>query len=231
MKQQKSEITETVSNFMSKAHMDNRYRSYDYCYNYFKNTQDLTKDIEKSCLTLGFYLASWGMYRGSSFILQRSLYHYKETIIYLNDLKKSDPSVWKIDIDKYDDENIDKLIGIYKNICDILIASKEENKKHRSITLVTKLMLGVFGSVPAFDKYFIETFAKLAGTKCKFRVFNKTALLQIKEFYQDNSQEIDNLSNSIKTLDFLTGEETYMNYTKAKIIDMYGFGTSFKNKK
>ena len=171
------------------------------------------------------------MYRGSSFILQRSLYHYKETIIYLNDLKKSDPSVWKIDIDKYDDENIDKLIGIYKNICDILIASKEENKKHRSITLVTKLMLGVFGSVPAFDKYFIETFAKLAGTKCKFRVFNKTALLQIKEFYQDNSEEIDNLSNSIKTLDFLTGEETYMNYTKAKIIDMYGFGTSFKDKK
>lgn len=222
-------ITETVNKFKSQANKDDRYRSFDYCYNYFKNTHDLTNDIEKSCLTLGFYLASWGMYRGSSFILQKSLSHYKETIIYLNKWKINDPSVWEIDIDKYDDKNIEKLIKIYNEICKILVKSDDESKKHRSITLVTKLMLGVFGSVPAFDNYFIETFAKL-GT-CKFKVFNKKALIQIKEFYDDNHKEINTLSNSIKTLDFLTGEETQINYTKAKIIDMYGFESSYPGKK
>jgi hypothetical protein len=224
----KTDISETVSNFMSNANKDNRYRSFDYCYNYFRNTQDLTQDIEKSCLTLGFYLASWGMYRGSSFMLQKSLSHYKETIVYLNELKISQPWVWEIDIDKYNDDNIDKLIKIYKKICDILIKSDDENKKHRSITLVTKLMLGVFGSVPAFDNYFIKTFTKLDESKCKFKVFNKNALLQIKEFYNGNLEEIDNLSNSIKTLDFQTGNETSISYTKAKIVDMYGFSLSKK---
>jgi len=224
----KSDITEIVNRFKPQANKNHRYRSYDYCFNYFKNTQDLTKDIEKSCLTLGFYLASWGMYRGSSFILQKSLYHYKETIIYLNELKKSDPKVWEIDIDKYDDKNIEKLVDIYNEICGILVKSNDETKKHRSITLVTKLMLGVFGSVPAFDEYFIKTFANIGN--CKFKVFNKTALLQIKKFYDDNHKEINSLSNSIKTLDFLTGEETPINYTKAKIIDMYGFGSSFQDK-
>ena len=223
----KSDITEIVNRFKSQSNKDDRYRSYDYCYNYFKNTEYLTKDIEKSCLTLGFYLASWGMYRGSSFILQKSLFHYKETIIYLNDLKKSDAKVWEIDIDKYDNDNIEKLIKIYNQICGILVKSGDETKKHRSITLVTKLMLGVFGSVPAFDNYFIETFSNHG--KCKFKVFNKNSLFQIKDFYDSNYEEIDALSNSIKTLDFLTGEETPLNYTKAKIIDMYGFGKSYPN--
>ena len=34
---------------------------------------------------------------------------------------------------------------------------------------------------------------------------------------------IDRLSSETYTKDFITGQETKINYTKAKIIDMYGF--------
>jgi len=47
-----------------------RYTSFDYCYNYFRQpSKEILADMEKSCLVIGFYLASWGMLRGSSFLL------------------------------------------------------------------------------------------------------------------------------------------------------------------
>jgi len=48
-----------ASEFKSKSETTDRYTSFDYCYNYFKRNNDFTNDIEKSCLVLGFYLASW----------------------------------------------------------------------------------------------------------------------------------------------------------------------------
>ena len=57
----KKDIELVVNKFKSQLNPNDRYTSFDYCYNYFKTTKDLTKDFEKSCLMLGFYLASWGM--------------------------------------------------------------------------------------------------------------------------------------------------------------------------
>lgn len=45
-----------------------RYRSWDNCFKYFSEN----KKTENHCLQLGFYLASWGMYRGSSGLLQKN---------------------------------------------------------------------------------------------------------------------------------------------------------------
>lgn len=65
-----------------------RYASFDYCYNYFQsfresgNISDLknSQNIQTSCLHLGFYLASWGMLRGSSFLLEKSAKFYQPLI-------------------------------------------------------------------------------------------------------------------------------------------------------
>jgi hypothetical protein len=48
-----------------------RYRSWEHCYRYFRQRRHLRadRDIDHAALQLGFYLASWGMYRGSSFLL------------------------------------------------------------------------------------------------------------------------------------------------------------------
>ena len=49
-----------------------RYRSWEHCYaQFYEARQNPEKDnVDNLSLHLAFYLASWGMYRGSSFLLQ-----------------------------------------------------------------------------------------------------------------------------------------------------------------
>ena len=209
-----------VRKFTALGNPEHRYSSFDYCYNYFYKENDLTKDIEKSCFELAFYLASWGMFRGSSFLLQKSSKYFLKTVEYINTLDKN---LWKIDINNYDDIIIDNLIEIYNKLDKLIIEGRS-----RSITLITKMMLGIFGFVPAYDDYFCQSFRKLAGGKCGFRSFNKKSLKIIKDFYDCNKISIDKLSNETFTYDFITGNKTNIKYPKAKIIDMFGFMYSFK---
>ncbi|MDR2923493.1 MAG: hypothetical protein LBU85_09160 [Treponema sp.] len=209
-----------ISKYTTDNTPEQRYSSFDYCYNYFFANNNLVKDIEKSCFELAFYLASWGMFRGSSFLLQKSARYFVKTIEYVNSLDKS---IWELDVNKYDDINIDKLIEIYRKLEELII----END-NRPITLITKIMLGIFGFVPAYDNYFCKTFKEIAKEKCNFYSFNKTSLKIIKEFYDYNENAINKLSNKIFTYDFLTGKSTNIKYPKAKIIDMYGFAYSSK---
>jgi hypothetical protein len=211
----REDIELVIKSFKQKSKPNDRYTSFDYCYNYFRSTPDLNKDIEKSCLVLGFYLASWGMFRGSSFLLQHSIKHFQPTIEYINTLGKS---VWTIDVDNYTEENIQTIIKIYQEIKKRLIL-----KGNTDLIITTKILLGVFGFIPAFDKYFCDSFRDIADKHCRFRKVDETSLKFIYSFYKENKQSIDHLSAETFTTDFLTGKETKINYPKAKIIDMYGF--------
>ena len=204
--------------FTAKTGPTDRFTSFDYCYNYFLK-EDLKRDVEKSCLTLGFYLASWGMLRGSSFLLNKSAKHFTDTIDYIGTL---DRSVWEIDVDNYSDENIKKIIEIYHEVKERLVTDAKTHK-----TLVTKVLLGVFGFVPAFDDYFTQTFREICGNLCRFRSVNANSLRVIRDFYDANRKTIDKWSKRTFTTDFVTGERTGIKYPKAKIIDMYGFQRSF----
>lgn len=190
-----------------------RYASFDYCYNYFytfyKENQisEIASDenIQMSCLHLGFYLASWGMMRGSTLLIEKSVRYLKELVIAIS---KMDPIFWEIDVDKYDDKNIQLLLDCKEIINKALVGEKDPTD-----TLITKIMLGFFASVPAFDQYVSKS---LGVSK-----LNKNSLEKIGRFYDQNKEIIDNYD--IHTYDFLTGEETDIIYTKAKIIDMCGF--------
>jgi hypothetical protein len=211
----RTDIGIVVNKFKDQSNPDDRYTSFDYCYNYFLTTENLTEDIEKSCLTLGFYLASWGMFRGSSFLLQKSAKHFEPTIRYISTL---DRSVWRIDVDKYDNQNIQTIISIYDEIKGRLIANRNAD-----LTLITKILLGVFGFIPAFDNYFGNTFRDIANGKCGFRRVNNKSLAFIRDFYEVNKLTIDDLAKQTFTTEFISGKKTNVNYPKAKIIDMYGF--------
>ena len=106
-------IKEYLDYYLSETNPTDRYTSFDYCYNYFKtnSSEYILKNMEKSCLVLGFYLASWGMLRGSSFILQKSIKFYEPIIKYITEL---DRSYWSIDVDNYTVENINKILIVYK---------------------------------------------------------------------------------------------------------------------
>ena len=82
MPYKQNDIKAVVLKFQCENSPTERYSSFDYCYNYFSQTSPdaLLKNMEKSCLAIGFYLASWGMFRGSSFLLQKSVKYYEPLI-------------------------------------------------------------------------------------------------------------------------------------------------------
>ncbi|MDO8550844.1 MAG: hypothetical protein Q7S39_11935 [Ignavibacteria bacterium] len=215
------EIQTAFKKFIELKDSDHRYASFDYCNNYFNNFQNkrdlaFPENLEKSCLHLGFFVSSWGMIRARSFLLQKSLRFYIPIIKWL--ANECPENVWNIDVNKYSNENIEILIKVYATLSQFI---PDENRK---LVLVTKIMLGVFGNTPAFDDYFTTTFRDNYGENTRYRRFNMNSLTAIKEFYNNNENLIEELRRSIKTYNFLTDDETNIFYTRAKIIDMIGFG-------
>lgn len=154
------------------------------------------------------------MLRGSSFLLEKSARFYQPMI---ENIAYADRRLWDLDVDIYTDENISLLLEFEKTIAKSLC-------KERGLTdtLVTKIMLGVFGNVPAYDDFFRKGFG--------VHSFGFKTLRIIKRFYDDNKQEIDSVD--IRTFDFISEKETNRHYSKAKIIDMVGFTEGQqKNKK
>jgi hypothetical protein len=74
-------------------------------------------------------------------------------------------------------------------------------------------MLGVFGSVPAFDTNFKTGFGVYG--------FGESSLMRVGRFYQENAELIDR--NRVPTIDFDTGTDSNRRYTRAKVIDMIFF--------
>lgn len=158
---------------------------------------------------LGFYLASWGMYRGSSFLLKKNVNVFESTIDFISRLE---PEYWNIDIDNYSDENIERLIFIYKGLRDSLV----EKNTNSHLTLITKIMMGVFGNVPAFDKYVIKGIKNINKGK-GISVFNKNSLNIVSEFYNSNKQIFDSIDIKVRSID---NKITKFKYSKAKLVDM-----------
>lgn len=102
--QEPGNITKVVRDFLrvsggEQPSRTSRSRSWDYCYNYFQDQPEPTQDLERSCLQLGYYLASWGMLRGSTFLFaETNMHHYGQAIRVIEDLN---PTMREIDADSY----------------------------------------------------------------------------------------------------------------------------------
>lgn len=187
-----------------------RYLSFDYCFNYFQSFRESgdiaalasPTNVQLSCLQLGFYLASWGMLRGSAELLQKSARHLVSII---EEIARTDASLWELDVHCYTEANVRRLLEAAGTI-------RRANGGMSDI-LVTKVMLGVFGNVPAFDTYF----KRGAGVN----TLGLKALKKIGVFYRDNADVIDKYR--VPTLDFVSGKPTQRLYTRAKVIDMAFF--------
>jgi hypothetical protein len=135
-----------------------RYRSWEHCYVYFhKNTADvIAADRDHAALQLGFYLASWGMYRGSSCLLQYGYTVHRGVI----DLFVAPRfcALRKREFGAADEDT--KLVQLILEAASGIretyrpFAPQSESRQ-ASDTLVTKVILGTFGCLPACDRYFI----------------------------------------------------------------------------
>lgn len=188
-----------------------RYSSFDYCFNYFRSHREQHRvpelvtgaGLQVSCLHLGFYLASWGMLRGSADLLKRSVKHLAPVLTVIAGVPET---IWGIDADDYSDERCGVILDTARQI-------RGSFPEGASDILVTKIMLGVFGCVPAFDTYFKKGFG--------VSTFGRAALKRVGRYYEEHADLIDR--NRVTTLDFDTGTATSREYTRAKKIDMIFF--------
>lgn len=207
---------------------NSRYRSWEHCYSHFMKYRG-QKDVDYDYLSLhlAFYLASWGMYRGSSFLLQK-------------DYKVHIPVVKELLNEKYDNLAGIKCIDfrkesnqeLFKKICEFLNeyynkiredVTGKEFKNGISSTLITKILMGTLGCVPAYDRYFITGIKKHNVAIGNFSI---KSIMQIIDFYEKNHEQLEDVRKSIKVDDML--------YPQMKIIDMgfwqLGFESDMKTR-
>ncbi len=217
---------EKVGTFYKSIEKDDnhRYKSWEHCFNYFlKPINEIKLDTDKASLHLAFYLASWGMYRGSGYLLQKDYLIHQLLIedIILN--KEYEPlKSWDLNGNE-NESNIKLLFELNsaikeyykKNITSINSIKKTINV---SDVLSTKIILGTFGCVPAYDRYFISGL-RVFDEKFGF-TFNKKSFNNLVNVYKSNKDEIDKLSKEI----FFYKHK----YPIMKIIDMYFWQVGFE---
>ncbi len=199
-------------------------RSYDHCYNYFAATKHPTRDMEKSCAILGFYLASWGMYRGSSYLFNKTnSTHFVPVIEYIED---DGDKLRRIDVDCYDADSIEQMLTAYGYLQQKVLPEGNE-----PVTLITKILLGVFGCTPAYDTYFragIRTMTR-DHSRVAFSSFNRRSLQLLSEVYLANASKLNELAAESNTWRFTdSASPTGLPLTKAKILDMYLYDLGYR---
>lgn len=205
------DIEGCLKTYLGKREPRARYASFDYCFNYFQSHREEGKlphllrgeGRQLSCLQLGFYLASWGMLRGSSDLLQRSVRNF---IPVVEVIASAPAAIWDMDAHLYGDGSCPIVFEVARQIEAALPDGASD-------ILVTKVMLGTFGCVPAFDTYF----KKGLGVS----TFGRSALKKVGEFYTAHAELIDR--NRVHTLEFESGSRSERRYTRAKVIDMIFF--------
>ena len=199
---------------------NSRYLSWEHCYTAFcnaRNKKSLTEaDKDQLCLHLAFYLASWGMYRGSSFLLQQDYKIHRKVVDAILD---SDKRLQGAGCEELADPELNRALwdlsrtiteyysDVRKSVSDML--SEEEVKSDLSTILITKVLLGTLGCVPAYDQYFANGVAYEGVTT---KTYNKASLDNLIEFYKNN---FDQLEEYRKTL-----QKGNLEYTQMKLLDM-----------
>lgn len=174
-----------------------RYRSWEHCYGYFRRVrpQGLAADQDRAALHLAFYLASWGMYRGSSFLLQRAYTVHRGVIDLIAEKRFDD--LWDADFGAREtDQFIPRVHELIKAVRQAYKAfAPATGSTQPTDTLVTKVILGTFGCLPACDRYFIDGF-KREGFKYSY--LNLNLVERILGFCRDHLSEFQQEQASIE---------------------------------
>lgn len=213
-----SDIEGVISSFHRQLSIDqhHRYKSWEYCYSYFSK-DDI--DVDHACLHLALYLASWGMYRGSSFLLWKD-YLIHEAIVRELISKRHLRSV---DFTYQPEETISEIFNLSNWIKDWYTENITSVNGHTkriipTNTLVTKILLGTLGCIPAYDRYFVGGLRKKG---IGFSTLTKGNLLAVLRFYQSNKTAFDNAQKHIMDI-------SGVHYPAMKLVDMYFWQIGFE---
>jgi hypothetical protein len=192
-----------------------RYRSWEHCYGFFQRNKQagILARREDAALQLGFYLASWGMYRGSSFLLQHA---YSIHMGVVECLASSELTpLWENDVGSSSDH-----ASLAPVILEAVEAVRDAYRPFNppTATLVTKVLLGTVGCLPACDRYFIDGF-KISGFS--YSKLNVHFVNRILQFCFDHSDDLQSEQVRIETA-------SGVKYPFMKLADMYFWQTGYE---
>ena len=198
----------------ARANENGRSRSWEHCYRVFRDARtDPSPDYDNLSLHLAFYLASWGMYRGSSFLLQKD---YKVLSPIVSEVLKPeyDCLFGVACVDLREPEIQERLTNVYSYIAKhFRLIRKEvagrEVASSVSPVLVTKILMGTLGCVPAYDRFFQDG---VATYKVTTREYSRNSLLKLVDFYEEHNDRLEEARRGMRVGD--------LTYPQMKLLDM-----------
>ena len=156
-----------------------RYNSWNHCFEAFVEL----KDEKLLSLHLGFYLASWGMYRGSSKLLERDYLVHVDAVKIIKNHKYLRCGL-EHEVALHNLESIlnliEELSSYYRNTHDVTPTD----------TLISKIILGTLGCLPAFNRFFIDG---IKEKEYSFKTLKKNNLEGLFAFVESNQIELKNI--------------------------------------
>ena len=198
----------------ARANENGRSRSWEHCYRVFRDARtDPSPDYDYLSLHLAFYLASWGMYRGSSFLLQKD---YKVLSPIVEEILKPeyDCLFGVACTDLREPEVQERLKNVSDNIANHFGPIRDEvagRKVASSVSpvLITKILMGTLGCVPAYDRFFEEGAKYLV---LKEKNYKKNSLLELADIYEAHNDRLEEARRGMRTDDLI--------YPQMKLLDM-----------
>ena len=190
------EAVQLIKDYFNETVIDEhgRYLSWRHCYKAFGENRNKTDEqtIDYLCLHLAFYLASWGMLRGSSFLLQKD-YKVHTPIVRMIQEERYNPLFGISARNLCKEENLFLLEEIGNRIKEAYakeLPAKEGVINNATETLITKILLGTLGCVPAYDRYYIDAVKK---HKVSSGQYNSTSVKGVATYYCDHKEEFEAL--------------------------------------
>jgi hypothetical protein len=179
----------------------------------------LSADRDHAALQLAFFLASWGMYRGSSFLLKHSYTVHLGVIDLLGARRFS--VLWETEFgaSRTHDDLVPIILEAIEGIREVYQPfAPGVGSRQPTDTLITKVILGTFGCLPACDRYFIDGF-KCAGFS--YSRLNRKFIERVLSFCQANLQNLRKEQAAIKSSEGMC-------YPLMKLVDMYFWRIGFE---
>ena len=198
----------------ARANENGRSRSWEHCYCVFRDARtDPSPDYDYLSLHLAFYLASWGMYRGSSFLLQKD---YKVLLPIVEEILKPeyDCLFGVACADLRESEIQDRLENLNKYIAKHFEPIRDEVAGREvptpvSPVLITKILMGTLGCVPAYDRFFVDGIKKYKVTTQEYSL---ESVRKLAKFYEAHNDRLEEARRGMWTED--------LTYPQMKLLDM-----------
>ena len=204
-------------------HTASRYRSWEYCYTQFYEARKNPEraNVDNLSLHLAFYLARWGMYRGSSFLLQ---YDYTIHTSVVKEILKSEYStLFGLECKELNNEQTSSLLKKLNSEISTIYNPFRLELKETEVTqdisniLVSKVLLGTLGCVPAYDRFFVDAVKK---NKVTTGNYNIASLQKLIKFYEEHQEKLENLRSEFLIKYEFDGEEKTLDYPQMKLLDI-----------